>query len=236
MPWFLCYSAAGVSCGTEVEVRCTISSVTVSVPRRYLLQLFLPFCIKDEAESVKFSSKKQPPTLTVTLAVDSSLVRPAATPLAASASAFAQRSSAGRQGVQQQQQQQPAAFSNNSSSSIPPVPPSDDDDDLQPDWSAEHAFSGPRDTWPPPLRVAADWVDSTGASDAGRSLLWLLNPHSPPPEDEPEDLLPLTMRTVVLGVVALLMWLVMAVSAHAYVVVSGSLLQVVAARVVAVYD
>jgi hypothetical protein len=43
------------------------------VPGRYLLQLPLPFGIQDEAESVKFSSKKHPPMLTVTLAVDSSI-------------------------------------------------------------------------------------------------------------------------------------------------------------------
>jgi hypothetical protein len=87
-----------VSCGNDVDgaahlnVRCTISSVSVSVPGRYLLQLFLPFCIRDEAESVKFSSKKQPPTLTVTLAVDSSIAPPAAA-LPTSASAFAGSSS-----------------------------------------------------------------------------------------------------------------------------------------------
>jgi hypothetical protein len=74
---YLSQSAAGVSCGTEVEVRCTISTVSVTVPGRYLLQLALPFCISDEAESVKFSSKKQPPTLTVTLAVDDSILQSA---------------------------------------------------------------------------------------------------------------------------------------------------------------
>jgi hypothetical protein len=57
----------------------------------------------------------------------------------------------------------------------------------------------------------------------------LLNPHSPPPEDEPEDLLPLTIKNVVLALLAVLLALVLTVSATAYAVVSGVLLQVAAA-------
>jgi hypothetical protein len=69
------FAAAGVASGDDVQVRCTISSVSVAVPGRYLLQLSLPFCIKDEAESAKFSSRKQPSTLTVTLAVEGSIAQ-----------------------------------------------------------------------------------------------------------------------------------------------------------------
>jgi hypothetical protein len=216
--------AAGVSCGNDVEVRCTIStisSVSVSVPGRYLLQLFLPFCIRDEAESVKFSSKKQPPTLTVTLAVDSSIAPPAAAQ-SASASASPQSSSSSSRDAQlrgqhQQQQQQPAAIFLNSNISV--APRSADVPVVQLDFSAGHLLSGPRSSWPKPYAAAADFVVDSGASGAARSMLWILNPHSPPPEDEPEDLLPLTIRTV-----AVLLSLVVSVSANAYLLVSGVVL------------
>jgi hypothetical protein len=109
-------------------VRCTISSVSVAVPDRYLLQLSLPFCIKDEAESVKFSSRKQPSTLTVTLAVEGSIQQQPAQDLPAlrlSHGAAAVASVAGQAGHStcqqqgQQQQQHSKAIYMSSSSSRP---------------------------------------------------------------------------------------------------------------------
>jgi hypothetical protein len=227
----------GVACGNDVEVRCTASSVSVLVPGRYLLQLPLPFGIKDEADSVKFSSKKQPPTLTVTLAVDSSIVTPAAA-LSASASAFTQSSSTGSRGAQlpgQQQQQQPVFVFGSSSRGFPVSPPGDV---VHPDFAAVHPFAGPQSTWPQPWRAALDFLDRSGANDAADSMLWMLNPHSAPPEDQPVNLLPLTIKNVVLALIALLLWPVVAASAIAYVLVSGVTLRQGddARKAFAVYD
>jgi hypothetical protein len=219
--------AAGVSCGNDVEVRCTISSVSVSVPERYLLQLFLPFGIQGEAESVKFSSKKQPPTLTVTLAVDSSIPPPAAA-LSASATAFAQSSSSSSRGsqLQRQQQQRQTSTKFGNSSSCPVSPPADG---LQDDLVAVHFLSGPKSTWPRPYAAVADWMDRSGADKAASSILWRLMRCSPPSGDDPADLLPVTIKNVALALLAVLLALVMATSASAYDMVSDGVLQVAAA-------
>jgi hypothetical protein len=58
------------------------------VPSRYLLQLQLPFSIDDTADSVKFSSKKQPATLRVQLRIVAP-GKPVAVGTAASATAAA---------------------------------------------------------------------------------------------------------------------------------------------------
>jgi hypothetical protein len=60
---------AGVTSAGEVSVVCTSQAVNVSVPGCYLLQLQLPFCIQDEAESVKFNSRRQPAVLRVLLRI-----------------------------------------------------------------------------------------------------------------------------------------------------------------------
>jgi hypothetical protein len=124
------FVAAGVTSGDDVQVRCTISSVSVTVPGRYLLQLPLPFRIHDEAESVKFSSKKQPATLTVTMTVEGSIQQqqqhpapnspgPQLSPAAAASTigSSGSRGSKGRRRQQGQQQQQAAEATHSSSSS-----------------------------------------------------------------------------------------------------------------------
>jgi hypothetical protein len=125
-------AAAGVASADDVQVRCTTSSVSVAVPDHYLLQLPLPFRIRDEAESVKFSSKKQPATLTVTMAVEGGIPQqqqPPAPQLLLPAAASANSSSAANKGSNDRQrqpahrqQQQPSAEgprSSGSSSSAP---------------------------------------------------------------------------------------------------------------------
>jgi hypothetical protein len=141
------------------------------VPGRYLLQLFLPFCIKDEAESVKFSSKREPPTLTVTLAVDSSIAPPAAAPSAppqSTAAADSLSSNGVRRRLRpqrrQQQQQQPSTQHSSSSiwSSLFALTPEN-----YPAARNLFGFNGFNDQmhanrkFPSPFSGACDWLDAT---------------------------------------------------------------------------
>jgi hypothetical protein len=228
---------AGVACGNDVQVLCTISSVTVSVPGCYRLQLFLPFRINDEAESVKFSSKKQPPTLTVTLAVDSSIARPAgaaaaacapqAQPASADAGAFRQSSSSstGSEGTrqlrsQQQQQQQQQRPRDPLNTSFPGTFSARVSEHAQLASAVAGPMSGDRSTWLWPYAVVADWLDSSGADAARKSLLWRLKQRSASsPGAAPVNVLPLTARNVVLALLATLLGLVMKLSANAFTLV-----------------
>jgi hypothetical protein len=219
-------------------VRCTISSVSVLVPGRYLLQLFLPFCIKDEAESVKFSSKKQPPTLTVTLAVDSSIAPPPAAPTAPTAPAAPQQSTGaaavpGSNGVrrrlrpqrQRQQQQQTSSQHSSSSSSS----------------SIRSSFSFHPDNYPAardlfgwedenevrasskiarPLAGVYDWLDAKLGQEF-TSVTWRLLPHSVQKEYDTPELLPLTLRTVALALLVGLLAALLAVVDSLYTWVRG---------------
>jgi hypothetical protein len=153
--------AAGVTSADDVQVRCTISSVSVAVPDRYLLQLPLPFCIKDEAESVKYSSKTQPPTLVVILTEGSIPQQPApqlppaaAAPATNSAASQAWQSTRRRRGQQQQQQQQqrqPEAMRSSTSSG-----PSNNTALLA--WGP---IAGEKSNWLLPYALAQDWMDSS---------------------------------------------------------------------------
>jgi hypothetical protein len=53
----------------------------------------------------------------------------------------------------------------------------------------------------------------------------MMNPHSPPPEDEPEDLLPLTIKNVALALLSLLLCVATSVPTFAYMMVSCVVLQ-----------
>jgi hypothetical protein len=202
------------------------------MPGRYRLQLFLPLFIKDEAESVKFSSRKQPPTLTVTLAVDSSLVRPAAAaacvrqaqPVSAPAGTVRQSSSTGSQATQQgqhQQQQQRLQPRNPFDISFRVnLPARVSADDVQLINSVAGPMSGNMSTWLWPYAVVGNWLHNSGANAALKSLLWMLNPNYPSsPGAAPDNLLPLTARNVVLALLAALLGMVMILSANAYTLV-----------------
>jgi hypothetical protein len=228
-------AAAGVTSADDVQVRCTTSSVSVAVPDRYLLQLSLPFRIRDEAESVKFSSKKQPATLTVTMTVEGSISDQQQQPApqlspAAAASANSTRaaikcsSSRQRQQAHRQQQQQPPAedpCSSGSSSSAP----------LQQRLSQVDVrtvfggidYSTDRRDWLLPYALAADWLDNSGAGAASDSLLWMLFPYPPPAEGPPGWLVRLTPGKLVLALLGLLLQLIMGVPALVYMLVSAQL-------------
>lgn len=118
-PW---HPSAGVASSDVVSVVCNTSSISVAVPGMYLLQLQLPFSIDDTAESVKFSSKKQPATLRLQLRILTPGQPAAAAAASAAAPAAAAKHSSGtaRKGgksAQHSQQQKATGGSHNTSSS-----------------------------------------------------------------------------------------------------------------------
>lgn len=218
------YAAAGVASADDVQVRCTSSSVSIAVPDRYMLQLPLPVQINDQAESVKFSIRKQPPTLTVTMAVESSIPQqpaPSAPGMQPStAAAASESSSTGSHSTPRQrgQQQQPAAASQ-SSGSTPATQPA------QLDITTALTAVGPmrsedRREWLLPIALVVNWMEHGGASEALQSLLWTLSLYDLPEDEDPqEDLVPLTLRNLVLALLGLLLSTSMSLLAAVYTLV-----------------
>ncbi|KAF6251174.1 hypothetical protein COO60DRAFT_1645339 [Scenedesmus sp. NREL 46B-D3] len=208
----------------DVQVRCTFSSISMAVPGRYLLQLFLPFCIKDEAESVKFSSKKQPPTLIVTTAVDSSSIMvPSAAPAPAAVQAHGAGAAAlpfGSHGMRrrlrplrQQQQQHQAGDQHNSNSSSSTSSAEDADAELM-DMLGGPMYGDNRSKWLLPYALAYNWLDSVG-EPAFASLMWRMLPYSSQPEyTAAPQLLPLMLRNVGRALAAGLLLLLLLTASH----------------------
>jgi hypothetical protein len=217
------HAAAGVASADDVQVCCTISSVSVAVPDRYLLQLSLPFCIKDEAESVKFSSRKQPPTLNITLVVEGSILQqPASQVPPAAAPSQGSHSTRRRRRQQQQQQQQPASNPvTNSSISSSSRPGPCGGRDIVEDLQARGPMDGEKSEWLLPLAIAAEWIERRGGEAALDSLLWTLSPYPKPRQGKPRDLVRLTPHNIVLAVLTALLFCIMFGSAGAYMMVRG---------------